>query len=107
MTPWFFLTTLAVLSVSLPDTAAGLSGHYVECRDCDVYTGPCFANAEMNLRLEHTSITDAGLAHLEGLDRLVALDVTFNPVTAKGVEGLAKALPKCMIKWNGGVISPR
>jgi hypothetical protein len=28
-------------------------------------------------------------------------------VTAKGVEGLAKALPKCKITWDGGVIEPR
>jgi hypothetical protein len=26
-----------------------ISGDYVEIRSCDVYTGPCFANAEMNL----------------------------------------------------------
>jgi hypothetical protein len=26
-----------------------LSGDYLEVRSCDVYTGPCFANAEMNL----------------------------------------------------------
>jgi Protein of unknown function (DUF1326) len=43
------LTALAFVAVSLPVSAAGVSGEYVECRDCDVYTGPCFANAEMNL----------------------------------------------------------
>jgi hypothetical protein len=26
-----------------------ISGDYVEIRSCDVYTGPCFANGEMNL----------------------------------------------------------
>jgi hypothetical protein len=26
-----------------------VSGEYLEVRSCDVYTGPCFANAEMNL----------------------------------------------------------
>src|SRR5262249_1089727 len=26
-----------------------ISGDYVEIRSCDVYTGPCFANAEMTL----------------------------------------------------------
>ena len=25
----------------------GISGHYLETRSCDVYTGPCFANGEM------------------------------------------------------------
>src|SRR5678815_1894885 len=27
----------------------GVSGDYLEVRSCDVYTGPCVANAEMNL----------------------------------------------------------
>ena len=27
----------------------GINGSYVEVRSCDVYTGPCFANGEMNL----------------------------------------------------------
>lgn len=29
--------------------APAISGDYVEVRSCDVYTGPCFANAEMGL----------------------------------------------------------
>ena len=32
-----------------PAQPAKLSGDYVEIRSCDVYTGPCFANAEMYL----------------------------------------------------------
>jgi hypothetical protein len=32
-----------------PASAAELTGKYVEARTCDVYTAPCFANAEMNL----------------------------------------------------------
>ena len=34
-------------------SAAELSGKYVEARTCDVWTGPCFANAEMNLGGKH------------------------------------------------------
>jgi hypothetical protein len=30
-------------------TPAPISGDYLEVRSCDVYTGPCFANGEMNL----------------------------------------------------------
>ncbi len=30
-------------------SAATITGEYLEARSCDVYTGPCFANAEMNL----------------------------------------------------------
>lgn len=29
--------------------SAGLSGTYIEARTCDIWTGPCYANAEMNL----------------------------------------------------------
>ncbi|HAA49250.1 MAG TPA: hypothetical protein DCE43_05980, partial [Planctomycetaceae bacterium] len=29
--------------------AANISGEYLEARTCAVYTGPCFANAEMGL----------------------------------------------------------
>src|SRR6476646_2106262 len=28
---------------------SSISGDYLEVRSCDVYTGPCFANAEMGL----------------------------------------------------------
>jgi hypothetical protein len=28
---------------------AGLTGRYIEARTCDIWTGPCYANAEMNL----------------------------------------------------------
>lgn len=30
-------------------SAAGLQGDYFETRSCDIYTGPCFANAEIGL----------------------------------------------------------
>jgi hypothetical protein len=38
-----------VASVSVSGFAAEISGEYLEARTCDVYTGPCFANAEMGL----------------------------------------------------------
>jgi hypothetical protein len=47
MKRWFALTAVALVVVALPASAAGLTGQYVECRTCDVWTGPCFANAEM------------------------------------------------------------
>jgi len=37
-----------VLSMA-PAAAADIRGHYVEARNCDVWTGPCFANADFNL----------------------------------------------------------
>jgi hypothetical protein len=44
----FVLAAVAVLAACVPASAAGLTGRYIEARTCDVWTGPCFANAEMN-----------------------------------------------------------
>ena len=41
------LATLAVYAGK--QTAPAISGDYLEVRSCDVFTGPCFANAEMGL----------------------------------------------------------
>jgi len=43
------LIALALALLAAPASAAGLSGKYIEARTCDIWTGPCFANAEMNL----------------------------------------------------------
>jgi hypothetical protein len=43
------LAALALFAVVFPVQAAGLTGQYVEARTCDVWTGPCFANADTNL----------------------------------------------------------
>jgi hypothetical protein len=45
----FTWAALALLVVLTPAQAAGISGLYVEARTCDIWTGPCFANAEFNL----------------------------------------------------------
>ncbi len=45
----FALTALAALVCSTVGVAAEIRGQYIESRTCDVYTGPCFANAEMGL----------------------------------------------------------
>jgi hypothetical protein len=39
----------ALLFASSTGMAATITGEYLEARTCDVYTGPCFANAEMDL----------------------------------------------------------
>src|SRR5262249_40680371 len=43
------LIALVVFACALPAQAAGLTGKYVEARTCDIWTGPCYANAEVNL----------------------------------------------------------
>src|SRR5438552_8529317 len=45
---------ISILALAATASFAGnqtpaISGDYLEVRSCDVYTGPCFANAEMNL----------------------------------------------------------
>jgi hypothetical protein len=53
MARWLTLPVFALVFVAAPASAAGLTGQYVEARTCDVWTGPCFANAEMNLTGKH------------------------------------------------------
>ena len=49
MTRCLALACVALLVCSATLNAAGITGQYIEARTCDVWTGPCFANAEMNL----------------------------------------------------------
>src|SRR5437016_12939257 len=43
------LSLAALTGSASTQSAPTISGDYLEVRSCDVYTGPCFANAEMNL----------------------------------------------------------
>src|SRR6516164_2990965 len=47
------LAAAALLVSAASAQAAGITGKYIEARTCDVWTGPCFANAEMNLGGKH------------------------------------------------------
>lgn len=46
-----YLVAASAVALLMSSTgfAAEISGEYLEARTCDVYTGPCFANAEMGL----------------------------------------------------------
>lgn len=45
-----FAAAIAILTLASASASAGeLTGHYMESRTCQVYTGPCFANAEISL----------------------------------------------------------
>ena len=46
---WLTLALVVVVLVAAPVSAASITGQYVEARTCDVYTGPCFANADTGL----------------------------------------------------------
>src|SRR2546423_15486632 len=43
------LTLAALTTIAGSQSEPAISGDYLEVRSCDVYTGPCFANAEMGL----------------------------------------------------------
>jgi hypothetical protein len=47
MNRWLAIAVLALLVVTVPVSAAGVSGKYVEARTCDVWVAACFANSEM------------------------------------------------------------
>jgi hypothetical protein len=77
------------------DVLAGCEAHLKACKSLT------------RLVLDGTQVTDEGLPHLAGLDRLPFLYLSKTKVTAKGVEELSKALPRCTNRWDGGVIKPR
>ena len=43
------LGLLGLTAAALPAAAVAVTGEYLEARTSDVYTGPCFANSEVNL----------------------------------------------------------
>ena len=45
----YLAAAAALLLGTTASNAAQITGEYLESRTCDVYTGPCFANAEMDL----------------------------------------------------------
>jgi hypothetical protein len=67
------LAAVALVALAGPLSAAGITGKYIEARTCDVWTGPCFANAEMNLGGKHAVLGwmvekgTLGEARLDGL----------------------------------------
>jgi hypothetical protein len=51
------LAALVACLAMVSGASAAVSGSYVEIRSCDVYTGPCFANAEMGLEGQEAIMT--------------------------------------------------
>jgi hypothetical protein len=49
MSRWLLSAVALLLSLAAPAMATEITGQYVEARTCDVYTGPCFANADTGL----------------------------------------------------------
>jgi len=77
------ITTLSILMAAAISALAGktttatIFGDYLEVRTCDVYTGPCFANAEM------------GLAGKEGILVWSVREGKWNDVALDGLKVIA------------------
>src|SRR2546421_4535348 len=92
MTRFLFATAVAFVILAAPAGAAELTGKYVEARTCDVYTAPCFANAEMNLAGKHAVLgwcVDQGAIDGVKLDGLSVVAV----VAASDTLGLKQTGP--------------
>jgi len=57
--------------------------------------------------LEQAVISDEGLKQVAKSPNLTRLNVSDTKVTAAGIAEVRKALPKCLITWQGGVIEPK
>jgi hypothetical protein len=92
------LLSLLLTGAVMAAGAAPIRGDYLEVRSCDIYTGPCFANAEMNLAGKEGmmvwSIREGAWngTRLDGLAVIAVLkadgtlgDVAFEPRAAKAV----------------------
>ena len=90
-----FSTLTAALAVAItaaPANSSGLRGQYVEARTCEVWTGPCFANADFNLTGKNALMAwhiDKGALNGVRLDGLSVVAV----VAAKNTIGLEQSGP--------------
>jgi len=74
----FVLAALAAGVVASSSLAGEITGQYVEARTCDVYTGPCFANADTGLTGRHAVMAwkiDKGAMGQVQLDGLTVVAV--------------------------------
>ena len=87
-----FVALAFLVAVAAPLSAEGISGKYVEARTCDIWTGPCFANAEVNLNGKHAVIgwkVETGALDNVRLDGLSVVAV----LAAKDTLGLDETGP--------------
>jgi len=90
------LASLALALGALPVSAAGLTGHYIEARTCDIWTGPCYANAELHLAGKNAVVgwkIDKGSFDKVSLDGLgVVAVITAQDTLGVKQPGKAKAV---------------
>jgi uncharacterized membrane protein/tRNA A-37 threonylcarbamoyl transferase component Bud32 len=81
----------------LDDTRVSDTGlaHFKDCKNLT------------QLGLHGTQVSDAGLAYFKDCKNLTRLWLHQTQVTRAKIEELKKALPRCRIVWDDGVIEPR
>jgi uncharacterized protein DUF1326 len=87
-----FAAVVLIAAAPLHAAELQLRGKYVEARTCDVWTGPCFANADFNLTGKHAVIAwrvDEGKFNDVNLDGLGVVAV----VAAHNTLGLEQVGP--------------
>ena len=95
LTLCLFVTVPPEVTEATPESAV-VTGQYVEARNCDVWTGPCFANADFNLTGKNAVLgwkVKSGTvdgARLDGLG-IVAVIVAHNTLGLEQ-QGPAKAI---------------
>jgi hypothetical protein len=90
------LAAVALLFAAAPLSAADLTGKYIEARTTDVWTGPCFANADVNIGGKHAIMAwkiDKGEFNAVRLDGLgVVAVVAASDTLGTKQTGTAKAV---------------
>jgi hypothetical protein len=92
MIRWLALTAIVMLVAAVPVYADGVTGQYIEARTCEVFTGPCFANADTSLTGKHAVLgwkVDKGSLDNVQLDGLGVVAV----VAASDTLGLKQTAP--------------
>lgn len=85
----------AAMMLATACPAAQIQGEYLESRSCDVYTGPCFANAEMDLAgKEAVMVWRVEEGEWDGVDLAgLSVAVVANSQKTMGDTGVFKSQP--------------
>lgn len=83
----------ASVALLVPAMAAAepIKGDYLESRTCDIYTGPCFANAQV------------GLAGMEAIQAWKIKEGAWNGVNLAGTSVIVGVKASDTLGWGGGL----
>jgi hypothetical protein len=112
----FRLTGVRINSKSLSDDALAILKDCKHIQKLDLgdnlwLTDAGLAHFHPNLEwkkldLGNTSVSDKSVVWIKRCTRLADLELRKTQITQKGINELRKALPNCIIQWDGGRIDP-